>query len=342
MVSARLVATLRGHEAAVDEVRFSPDGALMVSADDEHTVRFWDVRTHTLIRTLDVPASHLTFSPDGALLAWTTTGSAVELRTPEGELITEAPPQGRLATAFAFSPDGTLIATGDKLGRIHLWETATRRLILSFQGTPHSTVESGEAATSPVDALCFGVDGPNRYYLAVASRNPRGNVHLWEVESAGSRATWLATAAGDLDVWAMAVSPDGRMLAVSDFGGGGVHFLDGQTLARRGRVMVEDETFKGIVFSPDGRRVALAGAAGMVYIWDVASQRVVARIEAHTDGADYRTNAESWALGGIDWSPVDGLLVTSGVSPFTLYDSATQRFTGPDDYTVKLWKLLDD
>jgi WD40 repeat protein len=105
--------------------------------------------------------------------------------------------------------------------------------------------------------------------------------------------------------------------------------------------MVENETFKALAFSPDGRRVALAGGAGMVYLWDLISQRIVARIAAHTDGCDYRTNSELWALGGIDWSSDGGLIVTSGASPFTLYDPATQRFTGPDDYTVKLWEVQE-
>ncbi len=340
-VGVRLVATLRGHEIEVDEVRFSPDGALVVSADYDHTVRFWDVFSRTLIRTLDLHAWNLTFSQDGTIFAWVTVGGVVQLRTPDGDLLAELPPQGHLVTALAISPDGTVIATGDKLGQVHLWETASRQLLLSFQAAPHGEVDSGDAAPSPVDILRFGPDGPGRHHLAAMCRDPRGNVHLWTIEQPGPRATWVASAARDLDVWTMAVSPDGRLLAIADFGNSGAHFLDAQTLTRRGRVMVENETFKALAFSPDGRRVALAGGAGMVYLWDLISQRIVARIAAHTDGCDYRTNSELWALGGIDWSSDGGLIVTSGASPFTLYDPATRRFTGPDDYTVKLWEVRE-
>lgn len=337
----RLIATLRGHETEVDEARFSPDGALLVSADNDHTVRLWDVRGRTLIRTLDVPASNLTFSPDGTVLAWTTIGGFVQLRTPDGELTAELPSQGRPTTALAFSPDGSLIAAGDELGHVRLWETASRHRLLAFLATPHDEAASGEAAPAPVDFLRFVSDGTSTHHLAAVCRDPRGNVHLWDIELPEPSARRVASAAGDLDIGAMAVSPDGHLLAVADFGNGGAHFLDTQTLARRGRVMVEDEIFKALAFSPDGHRVALAGGAGMVYLWDITSQRIVARIAAHTEGCDYRTNSELWALGTIDWSSDGRLLVTTGTSPFTHYDPATRRFTGPDDYTVKLWNLQE-
>lgn len=337
-VRVHLVAVLPGHERPVDEVRFSPDGALVVSADD-HTVRFWAINTRSLQRTLDLPSSNLTFSPAGAMLALTTVGGIVQLRSSGGDLLAELPPQGRLATAVAFSPDGILIATGDELGRVHLWDTASRQLLLSFHAAPHGVDNSRGAATRPVDSICFGPDGT---HLATACNDQRGNIHLWAIAQPGPRAEWVATAARDLNVFAMTRSPDGALLAVSDVGNSGVQFLDANALTRRGQLIVEEEVFKAIAFSPDGCRLAAAGGAGTVYIWDLTSQRIVARIAAHTDGADYRTNAELWAIGGIDWSSVGGLIVTSGTSPFTFYDPAIERFTGPADYTVKLWEVRED
>lgn len=329
------LATLRGHEEPVDEVRFSPDGALMVSADD-HTVRIWAVNTRSLQRTIDVPASNLTFSPGGTMFALTTVGGIVQLRSSGGEFLAELPSQGHLATGVAFSPDGTLIATSDELGRIHLWETASRQLLLSFCAAPHGVVDSLGAATPSVDIVCYRPDGT---HLAAVCNDQRGNVHLWAIDGAGPSARWVATAARDLTVFAMAFSPDGSLLAVSDVDNSGVQFFDANMLTRREHLIVEDEVFKAIVFSPDGRRLAAAGGAGTVYIWDIMSQRIVARIAAHTDGVDYRTNSELWAIGSIDWSLDGKWMVTSGTSPFTLYDPASQRFAGPNDYTVKLWEV---
>ena len=337
-VRVHLVAVLLGHDRPVDEVRFSPDGVLVVSADD-HTVRFWAVNTHSLQRTLDLPASNLTFAPGGTMLAFTTVGGSVQLRSSGGDLMAELPPQGRLATAIAFTPDGTLIATGDELGRIHLWDMASHQLLMSFHAAPHSVDDSRGATTYPVNSIYFGPDGT---HLAAVCDDQRGNLHLWTIAQPGPRAEWVATAARDLTVFAMTGSPDGALLAVSDAGNSGVQFLDANTLTRRGQLIVEAEVFKAIAFSPDGGRLAAAGGAGTVYIWDLASQRIVARIAAHTDGADYRTNAELWAIGGIDWSSVGGLIVTSGTSPFTFYNPATGRFTGPADYTVKLWEVRED
>src|SRR6266852_1170348 len=76
-------------------------------------------------------------------------------------------------------------------------------------------------------------------------------------------------------------------------------------------------------FSPDGRFLATAGAAGTVWIWELSSRQIVGSLAAHPEGPDYRENAQEWALGDIDWSSDGRYLVSCGRDP----------------YTVKLWKV---
>jgi WD40 repeat protein len=61
---------LEGHTAAVNAVLFSPDGALILSASGDRTIRMWDARNEGRhVRILEGhlgPVQSIAFSPDGA------------------------------------------------------------------------------------------------------------------------------------------------------------------------------------------------------------------------------------------------------------------------------------
>ncbi|MHA1682194.1 MAG: WD40 repeat domain-containing protein [Promethearchaeota archaeon] len=59
--SKRLV----GHADAVNSVHFSPDGKLVVSTSDDHTIRVWDVSSGDQIKKIDLYAGDAIFTPNG-------------------------------------------------------------------------------------------------------------------------------------------------------------------------------------------------------------------------------------------------------------------------------------
>lgn len=71
-VTAKLKAKLEGHRAFMYSLVFSPNGGTLASANQDETVKLWDVRTNkelaTIVRHMDF-VYDVAFSPDGKVLA---------------------------------------------------------------------------------------------------------------------------------------------------------------------------------------------------------------------------------------------------------------------------------
>ncbi len=104
------------------------------------------------------------------------------------------------AVILAFSPDGKLLASMSYAGgSIQLWEIATGRQLLSIDLEVRSAV-----AVALNSAFCFTADGAS---LISASA---GFVKEWETRTG----RLLRSVAIHCDFGAVALSPDGRLLAV--------------------------------------------------------------------------------------------------------------------------------
>ena len=136
--SGKKLHTLNGHSDWVRSIAFSPDGTLLASGSSDMTVKLWEVSTGTSITTLightDAVRS-AAFSPDSTRLAtgaadksvklWDVkTGANIDtLGSTNNSLSakqairsimrgTNSGPHAYSADCVAFSPDGTLLASG--------------------------------------------------------------------------------------------------------------------------------------------------------------------------------------------------------------------------------------
>jgi WD40 repeat protein/serine/threonine protein kinase len=161
----------------------------------------------------------------------------------------------------AFSPDGSLVLTGAIDGAVHLWDrrTGKGRLV----GRHHAEVH--DAAFSPVGQT---------FLTASVDKTAR----LWNTNSGLIIDEFQHHSA----VWSALFDPDGRIITSNSDGeiqiwkSGTEKPIDAWRQTTHGSV-------HELALSPDGKQ--LLGACendGMVLLWDLETQRVIARFVGHT------------------------------------------------------------
>jgi len=127
----RLVHVFTGHTRDVNAIAISPDGSLVVSASDDHTIRFWSTATGAPIgeplqgHTNAVTA--VAFSPDGMCIASGSQDNTVRLWSAKTSVAIGEALSGHehYVRSVAFSPDGTRVVSGSYDKTIRLWGVST-------------------------------------------------------------------------------------------------------------------------------------------------------------------------------------------------------------------------
>jgi ferric-dicitrate binding protein FerR (iron transport regulator) len=208
------------------------------------------------------PKAICAVSPDGSLLAGSTTHKATSLirlwRTADGQEWKTFEVNARVAS-LAFSRDGRLLAAGiswtrkDQVGRVAVWDIATGSQQVSLPVAPLAEIR----------AVAFAPDG--RELVAVTQL---GAAYLWNLE-----AKVLAAVRDVLDGWTRPVrslefSPDGRLLAAGT--GDGRVRLWNPAANQEWVLNVGPHAVTALAFAPDGRTLAVGmGNKHPVTLWDV-------------------------------------------------------------------------
>jgi WD40 repeat protein len=272
-------AVLRGHAKGVMALGLTPDGKTLATASMDGSVRVWDTARRKELHRLTAehgdawclafaPAERILVSGDGG---WTGPGgpprvwdwwAAKELRQ------LKALPGAR---CLAFSPDGKTVAVGFQPNLTFI-DVGTGR---SWQQlTAHGNEVQGLAYLADGTVLTVGGDDQIHPKKKGGFRRrvslPRlMTARLWDPKT-GTRLYEFASAEGQHA--ALAVSPDGRLLAVAFERS--IHVWETSTRAHVGEAQAHRGHVSALAFSPDGRTLASGGADGAILFWDLTGGRL--------------------------------------------------------------------
>jgi WD40 repeat protein len=287
------------------------------------------------------PVSSLAFNPVDSEIAAGTLGGTVErfdvsTRQPAGTMREPEPSDVR---GLAFSPDGSLLATGSAESGVRLLNVATGATV---QVLPGSALFSG--------GLAFDPEGI-RVFAGLAS----GGVRVWTAATGDT----IATVRHQRAVSALAFSADGSTFATGDVAGA-IRIWRATT----GELIQPiADAHKGgvtsVAFSPTELKIASGGNDGIVRLWTAPEMLGPWSLQAVASGHADAVNAVSFsqdgrvfATGSTDnmvrrWDAGTGMPLgepyTGHLFPVTsvIIAGNDQIISGSSDGTIRTWPVRD-
>jgi WD40 repeat protein len=225
VASRGAVRTIGGPAGPFSAMALAPDGRVLATLGKDRAVRFWDVASGAETRRIDGIGSGavLAFAPDGRTLAMNGAGGAPILWDIPGNRLRatlEAAGEPFTLRSVAFAPNGQTLAAAGSVprggSRVRLYDLTqdppTRRAECTFH-----VPERGRLNVLASD-IAFAPDG-RRVVGAMMD-----TIVIWDAQTGLERDSLHRQMGSSGD--RLAVSPDGRWLAVTQPGGNGVSFLD--------------------------------------------------------------------------------------------------------------------
>ncbi|MDE0299131.1 MAG: cohesin domain-containing protein [Candidatus Poribacteria bacterium] len=232
---------------------------LLPSTFAQHYKRFTLVGHRSGIRGM-------AYSPDGLTLA---TGAG-DIRLWDASTLEHKRTLGGPGTRVTYSPDGRMLASGDYVGAVHVWDALTGEIKLKLEGH-----------TSHVTSVAYSPDG-----LTIASGGERdewtvdNTVRLWDALTGEHIRTLKGHTKG---VTSIAYHPDGGTLA-SGSGDTTIRLWDAATGEHLKTIDGHHSAVLSVAFSPDGRTLASGGWDRTIRLWDAATGEPKGTLEGHTGG----------------------------------------------------------
>jgi WD40 repeat protein len=288
----KLIKTLRHNPTGVGSVALSRDGKLLAAGLFNKSIRLWDLDKDTPLTTYDGFSEAVffpAFSPDGKVLIVYDDKTLIQRSTsPPYEKISDVLTNEKIG-CVSFSTDGKKLVAGVSANKIRIMDWPDWRNVslhdapgtTASSGCPHSLSGDGETLVTLHDGKIFLLDV--RSWSTLGSFNPGG---------------WL---------WDVAMTPDGKRIAVID--SSGVKLWDVRGVQNQATIYTENAV-EQVAFNSTGKMIATLGSNKTVSLWDAQTLRQLPGL-----------NQPAW------------LTVAMALSP------GGRIVTGHEDGTLKLWDM---
>jgi len=333
---------LRGHTGHIRDIRFSADGAVVVSGASDGTARMYQTASAALVSVMEHGRAIdyvrlggdgkrlLTASNEGTLKIWdAATGRLTNTLNGHTSI--------RLFTAD-FSPDGRRIATGSLDQSVKVWDAGQspgqRAIVLYDRPIKAMTVSSGgeyAAVLLPNRTMEIRRVADGAVVAAMASYSFRGGLDaafrpdgkriaavldeftpmVWDI---GSQQVVCKFTGHQGPVMCLAFSPDGKRV-VSGSWDDTVRVWDAETGAEIVSLADHADTIRDVAYGDDGKVLATGSEDGTAIVWDAV------------DGHRLRTfDTQGGSVLAVCFSHDGRLLATAGErQPARIWETGTGR-----------------
>jgi WD40 repeat protein len=280
-----LIHRLEGHSSAIEHLRFSPDGAQLLSSDQDGNLILWSVYTGKPIASLAAytsPVRGLVFGLDGDLRAWEA-NTAWVLHPPDGSLVQAISIYS--GTIFAASPTGDWLAVSSRL-RMSVWDALSGEL---------EQLLEGRAGWVFVDYMYEGVVQQGFYQAAFSpdgaqlTTQAAGGTWVYDIQADNqfqlTEYTQLSPIQALDDMYERtASSTDGGLNAKTSqrWESQPLLILSNNVGQEINRLSFPKNTWiTSLAFSPDAHLIAVGQFDGSIALVDVAAWKVIATLTGH-------------------------------------------------------------
>ena len=339
---------LTGHTDSVRSIRFSQDGALIVSSSRDNTVRVWDIGSEKLFRTFRGHGSAVAaadFSADGRWILsagrdgqakrWSLDGDD-EIQTLQGRRLDG---HTNAVLGASFSPDGQQVVTASQDRYAKSWSAESGDVTRAF-------FEGHQFLSSSV---VFMPDG--RRLITSAMDN---TVRVWDLASGTEEFSLSGTGRKA----AVAASPDGHWIVTgSDQSTVKLWDADNGKLVREFTGHAHEVTAVAMT-TAHGHLVLSGDEEGRCWLWDATTGRQIRRLTGKLGGHSGRIIAAAFTIDGrraltasndhtvAQWDVATGeeivdrvLRHPAAVTAMAIAPDGEFALTGCLDGTVRYWDI---